>query len=87
MNTHAPPLATGTLPAKVAWQPSDDDLELTLLVDGQRAGGVHRWADTKSGGPSFWTVVIAHGGDDLEVREIFDSGAEACTALLTGIAP
>lgn len=53
----------------ITWRPSDDDSEMTLLVDGKRRGALIPWQESATGTPCGYTAVEATSGDDCHVKD------------------
>lgn len=66
------------------WVETSDLRELTMLVDGRRAGGLGVWTDNKTGEFCWITAVLVApvvGDPDIELRNIFQDMDEAKEVL------
>ncbi|GBQ32140.1 helix-turn-helix transcriptional regulator [Gluconacetobacter azotocaptans] len=52
---------------RYAWVPSETDDEMTLIVDGKRAGALILWEDNKDHSQGWTCIVVQEDGDDQEL--------------------
>lgn len=52
---------------RYAWVPSETGDEMTLIVDGKRAGALILWEDNKDRSQGWTCVVVTEDGDDREL--------------------